>query len=117
MFRLATCLILCCMLGCTTVHFRSSGQTKTLVGIKQGHYHRAQIVGEKKFFLWGLIPNSHIVWTDHEVIQMGFQSGSNISIREYQTWTNFAFTVLSFGMYIPKNYEITVYGLKAKNDQ
>ena len=56
------------------------------------------------------------MWTDHEVIQMGFQSGSNISIREYQSWQNFALTILSFGMYIPKNYEITVYGLKAKND-
>ncbi len=116
MVRAVTCLLLCLLLGCTTMHFRSSGHTKTLVGVKAGHDHRDQVQGERKFFLWGFIPQSHIVWVDQEVINMGLQSGSNISVRVYQTWGNFLLTVLTFGMYIPKNYEVTVYGLKAKND-
>jgi len=105
-----------CITSCTTTHYRSRGQLPILVGVKEEHSAIFSHEGQNSFFLWGLLPQNHVVWIDEEVSQMGFVSGANISVEEYQTGLNLLKTILTLGMYIPKNYRITAYGLKAQND-
>ena len=108
-------LFLCTtFMSCTTMHFRSQGDVRLVVGLKDEHHIIRDIEGVKQYFLWGTIPRVHSVRVDKEVEDLGFTSGANVSVEEYQSFGNFVLSILSLGMYIPKNYRITVYGRRAK---
>ena len=96
--------------SCTTVHFRSSGQIPIHLSPKKGHGSIQEFHGEKKFYLWGLLPQNHTVDVSEVARNLGYSSSANIFISEYQTIPNFFITMLSLGMYIPRNYSVKAYG-------
>ncbi len=104
------CLFVLC--SCTTIHFRSSGTTSVPIGVKEGHKDKDEVIKKKYFFLWGAVPKSHIVYVDREIVDRGYFSGANVIISEYQTFWDWFFSMLSFGIYIPKTYSIEFNGYR-----
>ena len=100
--------------SCTVLHFRSKGTIPLAVGQRAGHTVRKVIKGEKRFYLWGIVPRQHYVLVDKIVDDSGFASGANVTISEYQSFLNFVISVISLGIYIPKNYEIKLYGMRRR---
>ena len=99
------------LFSCTTIHYESSGKIPVYIGAKKGHTYFSTIDGEIDFFLWGLYPNSHTVRIDREIQKKGIKSASNVSIREYQSFLNLFYSIISLGLVYPVNYEITSYGI------
>lgn len=71
-----------------------------------------KIEGQREFFFWGLYPSSLSVKVDQEIAKLGLKSASHLQIEEFQTLPGFCWTVLSFGLYHPVSYKITVLGKK-----
>lgn len=106
-----------CALSCTTVHYESSGKIPVYIGAQKGHTYYSTVGGELDFYLWGLYPPSHTVKIDKVVQNKGIKSASNVSIREYQSLLNLFYSIISFGLVYPINYEITSYGIiPSEND-
>lgn len=103
--------------SCTTIHYESSGKIPVFIGAQKGHTYYSTVGGEVDFFLWGLYPESHTVKIDKEIQKKGIKSASNVSIREYQSFLNLFYSIISLGLVYPVNYEITSYGILPSEDQ
>lgn len=97
--------------SCTTIHYESSGKIPVYIGAQKGHTYYSTIDGELDFFLWGLYPPSQTVRIDREIQKKGIKSASNVSIREYQSFLNLFYSIISLGLVYPVNYEISSYGI------
>lgn len=97
--------------SCTTIHYESSGKIPVFIGAQKTHTYFSTIEGELDFFLWGLYPPSKTVRIDREIQKKGIKSASNVSIREYQSFLNVFYSIISLGLVYPVNYEITSYGI------
>ncbi len=96
--------------SCTTLSFKSYGEFPINIGPRKFHGEIQEYVGEKDFYLWGIIPFEHKVYIDTIMKEYDFYSVANIEIEEYQSTTNFILSFLSLGLYVPRNYRVKFYG-------
>tara|TARA_B100000886_G_scaffold161836_1_gene110343 strand:- start:997 stop:1353 length:357 start_codon:yes stop_codon:yes gene_type:complete len=96
--------------SCTTLSFKSYGEYSIFLGPKKGHGEIQEYVGEKDFYLWGVIPFEHTVYIDNVMKEFDFYSIANVEVEEYQSFKNFVLSVLSLGLYVPRNYKVKFYG-------
>jgi len=82
------------------------------LGPKEGHDDIREFRDHKNFFLWGLLPQKHYVFLDRKVQDLGHISGANFHIEEYQSFMSMMISVITLGMWIPKDYRISLHGLK-----
>lgn len=104
------------IIGCTTIHYESRNKIPVHIGAQRGHDYYSQIQGEVDFFLWGLYPPSQTVYLDEEIQKRGIKSASNVSVREYQSFLNLFYSIISLGIVYPVNYEVTSYGVLPNKD-
>lgn len=116
-FFFSIVLILGFFSSCTTIHYESSGKIPVYIGSQKGHTYYSTTKGEVDFFLWGLYPDSHTVQIDRVIQKKGIKSASNVSIREYQSFLNLFYSIISLGLVYPVNYEISSYGILPSEDQ
>ncbi len=106
MFKLVIIgLLLLC--GCTSIKYSSEGQIPLAVGTKAHYLTPREVTGKKKFYLWGLYPNKHVVKIDKNLASITVPGAAKVGIEEYQTFSDFALMIISFGMYVPVSYKIT----------
>ena len=98
--------------SCTTLTFKSYGEFPIYIGPKKHHGEIHFFEGEKDFYLWGIIPYEHKVYIDDILKKSDFLSVANVEFEEYQSVKNFAFSVLSLGLYVPRNYRVKFNGKK-----
>jgi hypothetical protein len=110
LLNIAFGILMSLSIGCSTIHYRNSNTIPVFVGPTPNHSIKKSRVGRTQFFLWGAVPRLHYVFVDQEIKDMGFVSGANVSIEEFQTWGDFALTLFSLGIVIPKSYRIEAYG-------
>lgn len=103
---------LICLTSCTTIHYRSSGLIAASFSPKKDHIHHTKSVGKKEFYLWGLLPKEHVVLVDEEMSKAGLISAANITIEEYQTSSDKAWSWISLGLFIPRTYKVRGFGIK-----
>lgn len=96
--------------GCSTIHYRNTNAIPLFVGPTVNHSLKKSRVGHVNFFLWGAVPRIHYIFVDQEVKDMGFVSGANVAIEEFQTWGDMFLTLFSLGIVISKSYRIDAYG-------
>lgn len=104
--KISLFVFLTTMLGCTSILYRSRGKIPTSFDYNPAHPREIVIKGEKKFYLWGLIPNTHYVYIDEVIDRAGFEEVSKIEIQEEREAKNMLISILTFGLYIPKSYTI-----------
>jgi len=98
--------------NCSSITFQSQevGVVTTQVDLPKSE--KVEIKGEVIFYAWGHYPTEHIINIDTEFKQRGFGVVADPWVEEYQTFFNYLFTVLSFGMYNPRNFRITAFAIK-----
>lgn len=96
--------------SCTTLSFKSYGEFPIFIGAKKYHGNIQEYTGEKDFYLWGIIPFEHKVYIDDIMKEYDFFSVANIEVEEYQSLKNFIISILSLGLYVPRNYRVKFYG-------
>lgn len=98
--------------SCTIMEYRSKNAIPIYLSPQKAHLTRVQLKGQKEFYLWGLYPQKHIINVDIELSDSGVTSAAKLRIKEFMLPISFLWSIISFGFYIPKNYEIEVYGIK-----
>ena len=105
-------LLLFNLASCSVLSFKSTGQYPLQLGQKKGYGLVEEFIGEKVFYAWGIVPYEHVIFIDQLVGESDFSSVANIRVEEYQSFENFFWSIISLGIYIPKNYRVKVYGKK-----
>lgn len=105
-----------CFFSCTTLDFRSSGAIRAKVSPQEGHKHFVEVEGRKEFYVWGTIPERHRVDVDKLLADRGFVSAANITVHEYTSWGSLFKSIFSFGLYTPRNYKVTGFGIKTTDE-
>jgi hypothetical protein len=105
---LGLCLFLT-ISGCSSVRFTSNGKLPVKFEADENHQKEVVIHLDKKFYLWGLIPDEHIVYVDEMVDEAGFEVASGVSVKEVREGKNMLLTLLSFGLYVPRSYTVQIF--------
>lgn len=99
--------------GCTTVNYQSNNTIPVYISGKKDFVKKVTVHGTLDYYLWGMIPDSHTVKIDKELLTNGLKSASQIVVEEYQSMKNFLISILMFGVYMPMNYKISARGIGA----
>jgi hypothetical protein len=108
-FLLITLFVLA---SCSSTKFTSNGKIPVKFEADEDHQKEVVIKGDKKFYLWGLVPEQHTVYVDEVIDQAGFEEASGVFIQETREPLNTLIGILSFGLYIPKSYSISIFTLE-----
>lgn len=94
------------LLSCTTIRFVDDKglEKKSLVAPAFFKYEQ-----ELEFYLWGLLPDEHVVDITALLKERGYQEVSKISYEDYRDFSQILLIGLTFGMYMPKNYVVKGY--------
>ncbi|HXH31077.1 MAG TPA: hypothetical protein VNJ01_09715 [Bacteriovoracaceae bacterium] len=113
-----TFVLLGILASCTTIHFRSKNSIPVTFEGNANHKEEVNIVGEEKFYFWGLKPEHHVVYLDDEVRKAGHDGLSKLIVYEHKSPQDILISFLTFGVFMPRGYTITGYssGNKIPND-
>ena len=105
--KICIIFLLLTVVSCTRMSYRSSGIEKVRVFDGGENYSAFSIMGEKKFYLWGIYPEEITVFIDREIEKTtGFIKPAHIEIEDFQTTKNFLISIFTLGIYIPRNFRI-----------
>lgn len=94
------------LMSCSTVHFKSSNESKVHFDYDLNQDKEIVIEVEKKFYLWGAFPNQHELFLDKIFKQKGFDYVSDLRIEEIETARKAAWMIGTFGMYYPMKFKL-----------
>ena len=94
------------LMGCSTVQFKSSNQSKVTFDYNLNQEKEIVLEVEKKFFLWGAMPAKHELILDKIFSERGFKNVTDLRIEEISTTRKAVWMVASFGMYYPVKYRL-----------
>lgn len=98
--------------SCSQIRYTSSNSIPSYISTKDGHHSRTHKVGQKKFYLWGLVPREHTVFVDQELSDVGALSASRIEVEEYQTGLDIFYTYITLGLYKSVHYRVSAWGYR-----
>lgn len=98
------------------MQFANRGQIPVYVTKKTGHHDPVEVKGQKEFFLWGLIGDGEKIYVDELIKDKGFISVANIHLETYHSPLAIFQTLFTLGMFIPKQYKISGYGVSLDPD-
>lgn len=93
--------------SCTTIHFRSNNTIPVSFEGNPKHTKEITVLGQRKFYFWGLDPEHHEVFIDDEVRKAGHEGISKLIIYEHKNPQDTLISFLTFGLYMPRAYTIT----------
>lgn len=85
------------------------------IGLQDEHGTPVELVVQKEYYLWGIVPESHTVSLDDEFEELGAVGVAKISYEYRQTWSQWFLGVMTFGMYWP--VELRVHGFAKMGDE
>jgi hypothetical protein len=100
-------LILFFLLACSSIRYQSNSKANLTFSYNQEHKKEVLVRGKKKFYLWGLVPDQHIVFLDEVILSANLKDVSSVVIYEDRSFLDSLLMVASFGMYIPVRYNIS----------
>lgn len=107
MIRLSQIILIISFISCSNINYKveNSADSKADISFEENinHNEKVNIKIEKEFFLWGFYPN-HEIKVDDVVAKNGYDSISELVIKEEPSKMNVLFTLLTFGVYYPQTY-------------
>ena len=94
------------LVGCSTVQFKSTNQSKVTFDYDLNQEREVVLEVERKFYLWGTLPERHELILDKIFSERGFKNVSDLRIEEVATARKAAWMVASFGMFYPVKYRL-----------
>ena len=107
--KISLFVILTTTVGCSSILFRSRNKVPVSFDYNPSHQKEVTIKGRKKFYLWGVIPDKHIVYVDEVIDKAGFDEVSKLEIQEERDAKDILIGIMTFGLYIPKSYTINAF--------
>ena len=102
--------------ACAQLTFHSEGKIPTYIGPQKNHNYFVKVDGTKEFFFWGNVgPDIH-VFVDDELGKQGVVSAANLKVHQYQSFSSYIWSLVSFGLYIPIDYRIEAFGILPDED-
>jgi hypothetical protein len=99
-------LISIVLIGCSRLRLNSSNTKSVTFREIEGHTKPVKIKVKKDFYLWGLLPKQHDLDISKVMEEKGLGIISSLEITETEVYDNALYSIISFGMYIPKTYLI-----------
>lgn len=96
--------------SCAKISFQSNNITPSYISTKPKHSHRISLVGVRDFYLWGLIPNQHVVNLSEVLSAGGLITGAGLTVEDYQTFEDKVWSVVTLGLYLPRHYRVKAWG-------
>lgn len=110
MNKLGLIILLISTFSCSSIQFKTDNLKNQNVDITFDknikHKDEVRVKIEKKFFLWGSIPN-HEVDVSKVLADKGYDSISSFVIKEEPTAQDMILTLITFGMYYPQTYYLS----------
>lgn len=95
--------------SCSSIRFTSRGKVPVKFEADENHQKEVVLHIDKPYYLWGLIPDEHIIYVDEMVDAAGFENVSAVTIKELREGSNILMGIITFGLYIPKTYAIHIF--------
>lgn len=93
--------------SCSSIQFKSSEIISVSFDRDSQVKDKIDVDVEKSFYLWGMIPNQHVVEVDKVFEEKGAFSVSQFSIEEVDTKKKSIWMILTAGLYYPETYRIS----------
>lgn len=106
MKRLSLIICLISLFSCSSISFQSSQKVSVTLNERDFQNNEVTILVSKPFYVWGLVPSEHIVEVDKEFYNKGFESVSDLKIKEVKKIEKALWMMFTFGMYYPQSFEL-----------
>ena len=99
--------------GCSSLDFVDSGKTtfKISAGIQSDL--EVKIHSTRDFYFWGRSPKNFVIDLDDHATELGLEHPSAVMISQTIGWKSFLYTIVTFGLYCPVDYQISLFTNKA----
>ncbi len=98
--------------SCSTIEYRSRGTIPVFISPRPKHHVKVEASGTLKFYLCGLIPQKQVVNVDKDLSDTGIMSATQLELYEFIRPEDLFWSLLTFGVYTPKSYRLSAYGIK-----
>ena len=92
--------------SCSSILIESSNKLPLSFVEKDKHTKKITVEVQKNFYLWGLLPNRHVIDIAAELSREGYESLASLKVRERYTSSNTLWALATFGLWTPKVYSI-----------
>jgi hypothetical protein len=90
------------------MEFSTNGREPFMVGTRPKSERLVTVEKTKDFYFWGISPEKPEFNLQDETSDAGISGPSGISIEQSYTFTDVLYTVITFGLYCPVTYTITL---------
>lgn len=106
MLKLILIFALPFIFSCSTLVIGSGENIRVTLGDREGHSKDISVPVDIDFFLWGIVPKDYTLKIDEVLMEEGYLSVSNVSVKDNPKFTNFLYTVLTLGFYNPRSFTV-----------
>lgn len=103
-------LLLLCS-SCAQLEFHYDGPKEFHVSSIGGSEKIVEVDGMAPFYFWGLVPGTMKVNLDNEFFMLGANNPSMVKIESNTTALSLFYSIVTFGIYFPQSYKISVYSM------
>jgi hypothetical protein len=93
--------------ACGSIKYQSLNKIPVSFEYNPNHTKEVLLKGRKKFYMWGFIPGSHLVYVDQIAYQSGIKEMSGVVIKEDRSVMDRFMSFVTFGMFVPVEYHIS----------
>lgn len=94
--------------ACSTVEFNTSGRETFTVAARSSSEKQIEIEATKDFYFWGLSPEVEAFDLQDETLGLGVNNPAYVTIEQSYTARDLFFTFVTFGLYCPVTYKVTL---------
>jgi hypothetical protein len=93
--------------ACGSIKYQSLNKIPVSFEYNPIHSKEVLLKGRKKFYMWGFIPGSHLVYVDQIADKAGIKEMSGVMIKEDRSVLDRLMAFVTFGMFVPVEYHIS----------
>lgn len=94
--------------SCSSLDFIEDGKTPYKISAGKNSEQTVQIESTADFYFWGNSPGDFTVNLEDHGNELGLDLPSAVTIEQTMGWKSFFFTILTFGLYCPVDYKISL---------
>ncbi len=100
--------------SCSTVIFQNEGQIPFKISSSKGSDEVVVYEGKVEFYFWGLFPKINQVDLSEEFKESYLHNPSMVRYKRIYKPSSLFYTFLTLGIYMPEEFEITVYSKRGE---
>ncbi len=110
MLKSSLLFIILLLSACSRVSVVNNTNRPITFNPRAGHSEKVDILIQKNFYLWGLLPGQHEIDVGEILKEKGQKSASSLIVKKENFFTSYFWPFVSFGIYIPKSFRVKFNG-------